>query len=427
LRPRRRRPPAAARRGSRRRRTRDLVVRGARLHNLQGIGVRVPADAITVVTGPSGSGKTSLAFDTIFAEGQRRYVESLSTYARRFLGRMDKPPVDQIDGLGPAIAIDQRNRSRNPRSIVATSTEIHDYLRLLYARAGTPRCPACNTVLRARAPSREAARLVGAFDQKRVTVLAPLRRRSLQETAGRDVEPLLERLRREGFLRLLVDGAVRPLDRPGDLSGEVDLIVDRIEVGRASKRRLAEALALAYRVGRGLAGVAEPGQDAVFFTERPGCPEHGVQLPRETLEPRLFSFNSHHGACPVCHGLGTLQSVDPEEVIRHPRRRLKRGAFGRGAARFLVDSGWYWAQIEAVAAAHRLPLDRPLGDWTDREIGILFGGTGSASTRSTRASGAGAGAPTGCGPRRHGPASARSWRAGTARAAAAAGRRASAR
>ncbi|MFB3066650.1 MAG: excinuclease ABC subunit UvrA, partial [Planctomycetota bacterium] len=379
LRPRRPRPPASRKRVRNGKRTRDLIVEGASLHNLQGVSVRVPADAITVVTGPSGSGKTSLAFDTIFAEGQRRYVESLSTYARRFLGRMDKPPVERIAGLGPAIAIDQRNRGRSPRSTVATATEIHDYLRLLYARAGTPRCPVCDKVMRARDPSREAARLVGEHEGRRVLVLAPLRRKGLQETVGREVgPPLLERFQREGFLRLLVDGRVRMLSEPGALEGEVDLVIDRIQVKSGSKRRLAEALTLAYRVGRGLAGVIDADDPAApdFFTERPGCAEHGIQLPSEMLEPRMFSFNSHHGACPVCHGLGTLQSVDPAQVLRYPGRTLKGGAFGHGAARYLVQSGWYWAQIEEVARVHGLPLKDALKKWPQRELDVLFRGTG---------------------------------------------------
>ncbi|MHC4973159.1 MAG: excinuclease ABC subunit UvrA [Planctomycetota bacterium] len=358
LRPRARAAPRVKRR--KQPRLRDLVVRGARLHNLKGVDVRVPATSITVVTGPSGSGKTSLAFDTIFAEGQRRYVESLSTYARRFLGRMDKPPVDTITGLGPAIAIDQRNRSRNPRSTVATTTEIHDYLRLLFARAGTPRCPECRKELRARAPSTEAARLARRYAGQRLLVLAPL--------AG---EVDIPRLKRDGYTRLYVDGEQRPL---GPVDGAAWLVVDRIQV--KGKARLAEALEQAYAVGHGVAGVAEPTGAVKRFSERPACTDHDVVLRGEMLEPRMFSFNSHHGACPRCHGLGVIQRADPQKVIRYPELTFRGGAFGHGAASYLPQSKWYRAQVEAVAAVHELPLKTPLGQWGARELEILFDGTG---------------------------------------------------
>jgi len=356
--------PRKSRAPRRRRRTeeklKDLVVKGASLHNLDRVDVRIPADSITVVTGPSGSGKTSLAFDTIFAEGQRRYVESLSTYARRFLGRMDKPPVESIAGLGPAIAIDQRNRSRNPRSTVSTTTEIHDYLRLLFARAGTARCPACGKVLKARAPSTEAKRLARKYKGKRLLVLAPLE------------EPDFDRLKRDGYTRMYEDGGQKELADSGNRP--VLLIVDRIAV--KGKGRLAEALEQAYRLGRGLAGVAEPGEAPSWFTERPGCAEHGVMLPGESLEPRMFSFNSHHGACDRCHGLGIVQRADRAKAIREPGRTFRRGALSGGAASYLAESKWYRAQVEAVAEENGLPLDAPMGEWTSDQLDVFFDGTG---------------------------------------------------
>jgi len=342
-------------------RMRDLHVTGARLHNLKGIDVTIPAGAITVVTGPSGSGKTSLAFDTIFAEGQRRYVESLSTYARRFLGRMDKPPVDAISGLGPAIAIDQRNRSRNPRSTVATSTEIHDYLRLLFARAGTARCPQCKRPLEARAPSVEAGRLATEFKGKRLLVLAPLGERDI------------EFLKRDGYTRMLVGGEQKPLGPVEDPSGAY-VIVDRIVV--KTKARVAEALQAAYALGHGIAAIAEPDGPVRHFLERPGCAEHGEMLPDEMLEPRMFSFNSHHGACGRCHGIGVVQQADPHKVIRYPKKTLRGGAFGGGAAAYFAESKWYRALIEAVAEEQDLPLKTPLGNWTQAQLDLLFAGTG---------------------------------------------------
>ncbi|MHC4452487.1 MAG: excinuclease ABC subunit UvrA, partial [Planctomycetota bacterium] len=361
LRPRKSKAPTRRRRSQGR--PKDLIVKGASLHNLDSVNVTIPADSITVLTGPSGSGKTSLAFDTIFAEGQRRYVESLSTYARRFLGRMDKPPVESITGLGPAIAIDQRNRSRNPRSTVSTTTEIHDYLRLLFARAGTARCPVCDKPLKARAPSVEAGRLAREYKGTRLLVLAPLE------------EPDFERLKRDGFTRMFVDGEQRDLADDG--TRPLLLIVDRIAV--KGKGRLAEALEQAYRLGHGFAAVAEPGGEIRLFTERPGCAEHGVMLPGESLEPRMFSFNSHHGACERCHGLGIVQRADRVKTIRDPGKTFRRGALGGGAASYLAESKWYRAQIEVVAETHGLPLQSPMGEWTSDQLDVFFDGTGEQS------------------------------------------------
>jgi len=333
LKPRRQKAPTARRKSAPR--VRDLEVRGASLHNLKHVDVTIPADSITVITGPSGSGKTSLAFDTIFAEGQRRYVESLSTYARRFLGRMDKPPVETIDGLGPAIAIDQRNRSRNPRSTVATTTEIHDYLRLLFARAGTPRCPKCDKPLTARAPSVEARRIGKEYAGKRLLILAPLD------------EPDFELLKREGYTRLYVDGKQTKLEDPG--VRPVHVVIDRIAV--KGKGRIAEALEEAYRLGHGRAAIAEPEGEPVPFTEHPGCSEHGVMLPAESLDPRA-------------------------KTIRHPGKTYRRGAMGGGAASYLAESKWYRAQIEVIAKEHGIPLDQPMGKWDEASLDVFFDGTG---------------------------------------------------
>ncbi len=362
-------------------RVKDLVVKGARLHNLKGVDVKIPAGSLTVVTGPSGSGKTSLAFDTIFSEGQRRYVESLSTYARRFLGRMDKPPVESVSGLGPAIAIDQRNSSRNPRSTVATTTEIHDYLRLVYARAGTPRCPHTGVELKARSPSLEGARIARRHRGARLLIVAPIKNISVKA------------LRADGYTRMLVDGkavslAAPTIDAEADASSDVVssdvpsdaateqttwVVVDRIAV--KGKARLVEALEQAYRLGGGLAGYAEPGGEPTLVSERPGNPETGVFLPEGGLEPRMFSFNSHHGACPRCNGLGVIQRAVRAKVIRHPNLGFRR-AFGHGAAAYVAQSKWYRAQVEAVAKAHDIDLKAPLARWEEKNLDILFDGTG---------------------------------------------------
>ncbi len=356
LKPRKTKAPVVKKRKGKK--ARDLVVRGASLHNLKSVDVTIPAESLTVITGPSGSGKTSLAFDTIFAEGQRRYVESLSTYARRFLGRMDKPPVESIQGLGPAIAIDQRNRSRNPRSTVATTTEIHDYLRLLFARAGTPRDPVTGAELKARSASVEAGRLARKYGGERLLVLAPL---PSIDAAG---------LRRDGYTKLYVDNKQVALK---DREEKTWLVVDRIAV--SGKTRLAEALEQAYRVGDGIAGIAKPGEDVAMFSERPGNPELGIFLPVGGLAPRMFSFNSHHGACARCHGLGVIQRADPSKVIRYPDEKFRK-AFGSGAAGYIAQSKWYRAQVEAVAEAHDLPLKNPMSTWTAAQMKILFDGTG---------------------------------------------------
>ncbi|HVZ48129.1 MAG TPA: excinuclease ABC subunit UvrA [Gemmatimonadaceae bacterium] len=302
-----------------------LIVRGARAHNLKNIDVSIPRDRLTVITGLSGSGKSSLAFDTIFAEGQRRYVESLSAYARQFLGLMEKPDVDAIEGLSPAISIEQKSAGHNPRSTVGTVTEVHDYLRLLYARAGTPHCPGCGRPVERQSPAQIADVVLGWKDGTRVEVLAPLVR-------GRKGEfrDLFESARKQGFVRAIVDGTVIELEAPPKLNRRVNhdvaIVVDRLVVRESDRGRLTDSIETALRLADGLVEVARvsgEAREATLFSERFGCPVCGISLP--DLEPRHFSFNSPFGACPECSGLGTKRLASAELVLGDPGISILEG------------------------------------------------------------------------------------------------------
>jgi len=307
-----------------------LVVTGASQHNLKNVSCELPRNQLVVITGPSGSGKSSLAFDTIYAEGQRRYVESLSAYARQFLDQLPKPRVESIEGLSPAIAIEQRALGKSPRSTVGTVTEIADYLRLLYARAGTPHCPKSGKVLRAYTVQEIVDTILDRGPDARLSVLAPV-------TRGRkgELRSELERLRREGFVRVRVDGQMVDLGEDIELerskSHDLDVVVDRIVVREGVKGRVTDSVELALKLGDGTVLVDfQDGNEPLVLSERLVSWEFGITLP--PLEPRLFSFNSPHGACPTCDGLGTRSRIDPERIVPDPRRTLREGAvaaFGR--------------------------------------------------------------------------------------------------
>ena len=322
----------------------QLIIRGAREHNLKDVSLDLPRDSLIVFTGLSGSGKSSLAFDTIFAEGQRRYVESLSAYARQFLGQMDKPDVDFIEGLSPAVSIDQKSTSKNPRSTVGTITEVYDYLRLLFARAGRPHCPTCGAPIERQTPQQIVDRVLALEEGRRFQVLAPV----IRGRKGEYVE-LFRQLQTQGFSRARVNGETHTLDDPPKLDKQkkhtIEVVVDRLAVKASSKRRLTDSVETALNLAGGLVlfdFVDRAGQGrraaSCKFSEKMSCPnDHPIDT--DELEPRSFSFNSPFGACPVCSGLGTRMEVDPELVVpdagRHPRRG-RDPAVERGPRRRLL-------------------------------------------------------------------------------------------
>ena len=305
----------------------DLTIRGARQHNLKDVDLSLPRDPLVVLTGPSGSGKSSLAFDTIYAEGQRRYVESLSAYARQFLEQLAKPDVDAIEGLSPAIAIEQRALAKNPRSTVGTVTEIADYLRLLFSRVGVPHCPSCGERIQAQTPQQIVDRVLALDEGTRAVILAPICR---ARRGGLKIE--LERLRREGFVRIRVDGEA--VDLGDDIvldrtkAHDLDVVVDRIVAKPSARARITDSVELALKLGEGvlLVDTSRPGEPAepILMSERFACVSCGVSLP--PIEPRMFSFNGPHGACPSCGGLGMRTRVDPGRVVPDPSKTLREGA-----------------------------------------------------------------------------------------------------
>ncbi|MEY3072829.1 MAG: hypothetical protein RLZZ353_1025, partial [Actinomycetota bacterium] len=333
-----------------------LVVRGAREHNLRDVDVELPRDRLTVFTGLSGSGKSSLAFDTIYAEGQRRYVESLSAYARQFLGQMDKPDVDFIEGLSPAISIDQKSTSRNPRSTVGTITEVYDYLRLLYARIGRPHCPTCGSPIARQSAEQIVDRVAELPDGARFQVLAPVVRGRKGEHAA-----LLASLAADGYARVRVDGTVHPIEEVPRLAKTrkhtIEVVVDRLVAGADVRRRLTDSVETALRLGEGVLVVEVlPGRDAAAgaaseertYSEHLACTTCDVSF--EALAPRSFSFNSPYGACGTCSGLGVQLTVDPELVIGDPDLSVEEGVILPWATG--MQAGYYRQLLRAVVAHH---------------------------------------------------------------------------
>src|SRR4051812_36639550 len=348
----------------------ELVVHGAREHNLKDVTVRLPRNALICVTGLSGSGKSSLAFDTIYAEGQRRYVESLSAYARQFLQMMEKPDVDSIDGLSPAISIDQKTTSRNPRSTVGTVTEIYDYLRLLYARIGKPHCPICGRPISGQSQDSIVDQILQLEPGTRFTVNAPV----VRDRKG-EYKDVFEHLQAEGFSRVKVDGeqhlleeGVPELDKK--FKHTIEVVVDRLVLKEDLRTRLAQSVETAAQLADGLVVIDVVDGPELTFSEKFACPEHGVSLPE--LQPRIFSFNSPHGACPRCTGLGHQQEIDPDLLVPDPTLSIGEGALVPWA---LGNSGFYESVIQAIADRYEIDLEEPWQDLTEEHQNLFLYGT----------------------------------------------------
>lgn len=350
----------------------EIVIRGARTHNLKNIDVTLPRDKLIVITGLSGSGKSSLAFDTIYAEGQRRYVESLSAYARQFLSVMEKPDVDHIEGLSPAISIEQKSTSHNPRSTVGTVTEIYDYLRLLFARAGTPRCPEHGCDLEAQTVSQMVDHTLTLPEGTKCLLIAPIIRGKKGEH-----HQLLDELQAQGFIRARIDGEIRELDGSIELDKnkkhDIEVIVDRFKVREDLKQRLAESFETALRLAEGIAKVLPMDEDEDFellFSEKFACPHCGYSV--SELEPRIFSFNNPHGACPTCDGLGLKDSFDEKRVITHAELSLAGGAI-RGWDR---RHKYYYDLLKALADHYQFDIETPWQELEEKQRKIILFGSG---------------------------------------------------
>ena len=353
----------------------DIIIKGANENNLKNLSVTIPRDKFVVLTGLSGSGKSSLAFDTIYAEGQRRYMESLSSYARQFLGQMEKPDVEYIEGLSPAISIDQKTTSRNPRSTVGTVTEIHDYLRLLYARIGKPHCPICGKEITSQSVDQIVDAIMEFEEGTKLLVLAPVVRGRKGEH-----EKVIEKIRKEGFSRVRIDGETFLLDEDEiklekTFKHTIEIVIDRIVVKPGQEGRISEACELAMSHGEGLVNIIGDYYDWHYektFSSKFACPDHGVSI--EELEPRMFSFNAPFGACPVCNGIGYTQKLNPDKIIRYDLS-IPDGALSTvfGSMEF---SGFYRQQVNALAEDHGVDINKPLVDLPETFIKELLYGTG---------------------------------------------------
>lgn len=366
----------------------DIIIKGARENNLKGIDVTIPRDKLVVLTGLSGSGKSSLAFDTIYAEGQRKYMESLSSYARQFLGQMEKPDVEYIEGLSPAISIDQKTTNKNPRSTVGTVTEIYDYLRLMYARIGIPHCPVCGREITSQTIDQIVELLMQEGEGTRLTVMAPV----VRQRKGQH-EKILDRIQREGFTRVRVDGEMKLLGEDEiklekTFKHTIEIVIDRIKVRDGVRSRLAEACELAVTHGEGLIQVivvtrAEDGSSIdteKTFSTSLACPEHGVSI--EELEPRMFSFNNPLGACPECKGLGFVQSIDPDLLIPEQGKSINDGCLSNIFST-MEHTSYYWQVLRALADMYDADLDTPYSDLPDKFKKVLLYGTGEKKLEYT--------------------------------------------
>ncbi len=368
----------------------SIRVVGARVHNLKNITVEIPRDQLVVITGLSGSGKSSLAFDTIFAEGQRRYVESLSAYARQFIGQMDKPDVDHIEGLSPAVSIDQKSTSHNPRSTVGTVTEIYDYLRLLFARAGIPHCPICGREVVKQSAQEIVDQIEKLPEGTRILILSPL----VRARKG-TYQAVFEEIRKAGFARARVDGQVYSLD--DDISLDrykqhtIEAVVDRLVIAnghdkeeqKSARTRITDSVETALKFGEGYVSInlVDKAED-VHYSEHLACPEHGTTI--SEVEPRTFSFNTPQGACPDCQGLGSKLEIDPDRIIPDPDRTLNEGAIASMEwSGPKEEGGYYWQGLQTAAKAYKIDLDKPVRELTPEQMNIILYGTGDRQLQMT--------------------------------------------
>ena len=359
-----------------------ITIKGAREHNLKNVNLVIPRRKLVVVTGLSGSGKSSLAFDTIYAEGQRRYMETLSTYARQFVGTMERPDVDKITGLSPVVAIEQKTTNKNPRSTVGTVTEIYDYLRLLYARVGVPHCPVCGRVISQQTVDEMVDAVLKLEDGTKFQVLAPVVR---QRKGTQQKE--LDAARRAGFARVRVDGNMYDLSEEINLEKNikhtVEIVVDRLVINDTVRGRLADSIETALAQANGLVVIDVIGGEPMMFSQSYACPEHGISV--EELTPRMFSFNNPFGACEKCTGLGTFMKVDPARVIPDKRKSIRESA--------IKASGWYYAEgsisemtYKALGKRYGFTLDTPVKDFSKEALHALLYGTGDERIEMQRES-----------------------------------------
>ena len=356
-----------------------ITIEGAKVHNLKNVSVKIPRNELVVITGLSGSGKSSLAFDTIYAEGQRRYMESLSSYARQFLGQAEKPDVERIEGLSPAISIDQKSTNRNPRSTVGTVTEIYDYFRLLYARIGIPHCPRCGKVIERQTVDQMVDAILELNEGTKVQILAPV----VRGRKGRH-EKLLLSARKSGYVRAIIDGNMYELSEDIELEKNIkhsiDIVVDRLVIKPTVRKRLAESIENVLKLSDGLVTVDVIDGEELHFSDSFSCPDCGISI--DEIEPRSFSFNNPFGACPTCHGLGFKMEFDPELVIPDPSLSIDEGAITVLGWQSVTDQKSYSRSVlNAVAKHYNINLFKPFEEYTEEEKNIILYGTGGVSVK----------------------------------------------
>ena len=356
---------------------RKITVKGARVNNLKNVDVEIPRDSLVVLTGLSGSGKSSLAFDTLYAEGHRRFVESLSSYARMFIGQMDKPDVDLIEGLSPSISIDQKTTSKNPRSTVGTVTEIYDYLRLLYARIGIPHCPVCGKVIEMQSQDQIVDKILRLPEGTRFMVLAPV----VRAQKGMH-EKVLADARKSGFARVRIDGIMYDLSEEitldKNIKHTVDIVVDRLVIKEDIRSRLSDSVESALHAAEGRVSIVtvprEGEAQELEFSQKYACEEHGISFPE--LEPRMFSFNNPIGACPECAGIGNMQRISVNKMIPHPELTLREGGIAVNGFKTMTEDSWTGPLVIAVGEVMGFTIDTPLCDFTEEQMDALMYGTG---------------------------------------------------